>query len=157
MATRKKQATGGYDFAVVRDNLAKQELGVTFPLLGSDGEPQPYGDGHVTLTVRGERSATFRQMADEFDRTYYDDVVKIKDPVERDEAFKQASLDRPHAFDMKVRAPNVIGWVGFTDGGKPVELTIELARELMDTPGVREQIVNAQGDPERFFVEASAG
>lgn len=157
MATKTKMeaAGGGYDFGTVRANRAKQEEGVTFPLLDRDGKQRLYNGEPVTLTVRGSHSKTFREMVVEFERTYYAEATSIEDPVERDAAFEAAVKEKARAFDMRVRAPNIIGWYGFVQDGEPVDLTIEFAQELMDTPDAAAQVRAAQERPERFFAEAS--
>lgn len=156
MATKKKAPVGGFDFATARQRVEQEEAGVTFKVRDEDGSVLLYDGQPVTITVRGVHSPTFRRLADEFKRTYYRDLVgDVSDPAERQRIMDEASEKWDQAFDERVRAPNVIGWTGFLDGGEPVEVTPERAIEAVRSPFLRKQIVVAQEAPERFFAEAS--
>lgn len=163
MAGKKKaapSAEGGFDFEDVERAAEREEAGVTFPLRDRYGKPMTWTDEDgeerpVTLTVRGALSDSFQQAEAEFNSTYYADGLADVPEGEREAALMDLRTSRDRAHDLAVRAPNIIAWEGFFEGGEPVELTPELAERLIATRWVRPQVVTAQERPERFFDEPS--
>lgn len=162
-ATTKKAPTkttqdNGFDFAVARDRIAREEAGIVIPMPRMDGTPALYDGKPVTMTSRGENAPTFRRMHDEFNRTFYASRLEgVESEEERGRIIEAAAEEREEAYLRQVRAPNVTGWYGFTENGEPVEPTLERVIEALTFPHIRNRLIRGQSRPQDFFDEVSDG
>lgn len=128
----------------------REDEGNTIEINDENDEPQFYPEGAseedgkpVTITVAGTYSKRFRR-------------AREKRRSKNEKRQGRLSDEEKNRQEVEVAAACIMAWEGFTQGGKPYELTEKNAIDLLlAMPWVYEQVLVAMNDHQGFSTARS--
>lgn len=136
------------DIQAIHAAVAQEDEGVAVPIYQRNGDPYLAADGtQATITVVGSESKRYRAAR-------HQQYRRISKRVRSGRADATPEEMERDALDLAAAA--VVGWHGWEDGKKPLDLTPENVRRLLAYDHILDQVQAGIQRHAGFFAAASS-
>lgn len=136
-------------FDIVSQNFSSAaEQGYTLPLILPDGT-----ESDATLTILGDLSPTVKN----FGKRKYKEIKSQVEAAKRRGKEWEPSLEEAEFSAVEAALVRLVGWDGFTEGGKKIEFSKAKAEEVLTQhTWIREFIMNESANVVNFTPKAKS-